>query len=197
MDKEKDFGYLEIYLNSLLGDIYEQPPDDGHTQMAFEAFDNWIPKLASVHNVLDIGCGQTAFMSDKFKEINIEYTGITLGKEAIIARGMGKNVLNMDMNFLDFDDNSFDLLWARHTAEHSPMPLLTLMEWHRVCKMFLCLIVPSPDHYGRVGRNHYSVLYNDQWIFLLERAGFHVIWEDYSNNTEYRFMAEKKRERTK
>lgn len=189
----KDFGNIEIYLNSLLGDIYEQPPDDGHTQMLSEAFHNWIPKLMGVKNVLDIGCGQVAIAESFFKDLNIEYTGITLGREAIVARKMGKNVLNMDMNFLEFDDNSFDLIWARHVAEHSPMPVITLMEWHRVCASFICLIVPTPDHYGRVGKNHYSVLYNDQWKFLMERAGFHIIWEDFSNVTEYRFMAEKKR----
>lgn len=189
----KDFGNLEIYLNKLVGDIYEQPPDGGHTGMALECFDSWIPRLADVKSVLDIGCGQTAFMEEHFTKLGIFYTGITLGSEAIAAMKTGKNVLNMDMNFLDFDDNSFDLIWARHTAEHSPMPLLTLMEWNRVSKAFLCLVVPNPDHYGRTGRNHYSVLYNDQWKFLMERAGFHVIWEDYENKTEYRFMAEKKR----
>lgn len=189
----KDFGYLEIYLNSLLQDIYEQPPDDGHTQMALEAFNNWIPQVVGIKNVLDIGCGKTAFMEPYFTEQGIHYTGITFGREAVEAKKTGRNVVNMDMNFLDFPDGSFDLIWARHVAEHSPMPLLTLMEWHRVCTMFLCLIVPNPDHYGRTGRNHYSVLYVDQWKFLMERAGFHVIWEDYSNTTEFRFMAEKKR----
>lgn len=189
----KDYGNIDIYLNSLLGDLYSQPPDAGHTQMLRECFSNWIPQLMGVKNVLDVGCGEVAIAEPFFKQLNIDYTGITLGREAIVARKRGKNVLNMDMNFLEFDDNSFDLIWARHALEHSPMPLITLMEWHRVCNMFLCLIVPNPDHYGRVGRNHYSVLYNDQWKFLMERAGFHVIWEDYSNSTEYRFMSEKRK----
>lgn len=189
----RDFGNIDIYLNSLLGDLYTQPPDAGHTQMLRECFTNWIPKLTGVKNVLDVGCGEVAIAEPFFRQLNIAYTGITLGKEAIIARKHGKNVLNMDMNFLEFEDDSFDLIWARHTLEHSPMPLLTLMEWHRVCNMFLCIILPSPDVYGRVGKNHYSVLYNDQWKFLSERAGFHVIWEDFTDKSEYRFMLEKKR----
>lgn len=193
MSEPRDFGYLDIYLNSLFEDIYEQPPDDGHTGMALEVFNSWMPRLLGVKSVLDVGCGKTAFMGPYFTELGIKYTGITLGKEAVEAKKTGQNILSMDMNFLEFPDNSFDLIWARHVAEHSPMPLLTLMEWHRVCSMFLCLVVPNPDHYGRTGLNHYSVLYDDQWKFLLERAGFHVVWEDHENTTEYRMMAEKKR----
>lgn len=187
----RDFSNMNRYMNSLLGDIYEQPPDPGHIQMLREVFHNWIPQLTSVKTVLDMGCGEVAIAEPFFKTLNIEYTGITLGKEATIARKRGRNVVNMDFNFLEFEDNSFDLIWSRHSLEHSPMPLLTLMEWGRVGKDFLCLILPNPDHFGWVGRNHYSVMNAPHAKWLLERAKWRAIWEDFSNAQEIRFMCEK------
>lgn len=188
----REFRNLDRYLNILIDDDYGQVPDKGHTSMLRDVFQKWIPRMPSIKSVLDIGCGSVAIAEPFFKNLGIEYTGITLGIEALTAQSRGRNVLNMDMSFLDFPDGSFDLIWARHVAEHSPMPLLTLFEWNRVCKDFLCLIVPNPEVYGRTGKQHYSVLYADQWMFLLQRAGFGVIWTDESETSEFRFMAEKK-----
>lgn len=188
----RDFTHLETNLNSLLMDDYGQPPDAGHTAMIRDVMHNWIVNVTPCQNVLDVGCGAVCIAEPFFKKMNIEYTGITLGKDYVIAKGKGKNVFVMDMNFLEFPDSSFDLIWARHVVEHSPMPLLTLMEFHRVAKNWLCLILPKPDFFGRAALNHYSVLYDDQWEFLLIRAGWHVVWRDHSNAQEYRFFAERR-----
>ncbi len=189
----RNFKNLNIYLNSLLVDDYGQLPDAGHTQMISEVMRKWISNMSDCKNVLDIGCGATAVAESFFKKSNIEYTGITLGKDGISAQELGKNVRIMDMSFLEFDDNSFDLVWCRHSLEHSPMPLLTLMEFERVAKNWLCLIVPKPEFFGKVGLQHYSVLDEEQWKFLMDRAGWKIIWIDHSHEQEFRFMAEKKR----
>jgi ubiquinone/menaquinone biosynthesis C-methylase UbiE len=188
----RDFRNLNIYLNRLMKDDYGQPPDEGHEQMIKEVMSNWIANMSS-KSVLDIGCGATAIAEPYFTKFGMEYTGVSLGMDADKAKEAGKNVYKADMTFLEmFDDESFDLVWVRHTAEHSPMPLLSLMEWYRVSRAHLCLIVPKPRHFGRTGRQHYSVLYDDQWLFLAERAGWGMIWEDDSHPKEYRFMFEKK-----
>ena len=44
---------------------------------------------------------------------------------------------NADYNFLEYPDNSFDLVFSRHSLEHSPFPVLTLMEWYRVARDFM------------------------------------------------------------
>src|SRR3990167_3922146 len=191
----RDFTNFNHWLNVLLGDDYGQPPDAGHTAMIAEVGEGWISKMSTCKSVLDVGCGATAVADAIFIPRGIKYTGITLDKDAEIAQSMKKNVLKMDMSFMDFPDESFDLVWCRHTLEHSPFPLLTLFEFYRVSRAWLCVIVPSPIHYGRTGLNHYSVLYPDQWEFLMERAGWNIMWRDFSNDTEYRFMAEKKREK--
>lgn len=193
MSMRRDFKHMDTYLNELLWDAYPQPPDKGHTSMIREVFHNWIVNVNPCQNVLDVGCGAVCIAEPFFKKLNIEYQGITVGKEYVQAKGAGYNVLNMDMSFLEFPEGHFDLIWARHVVEHSPMPLITLMDFHRVSRNWLCLIVPKPEFFGRTGKNHYSVLYDDQWKFLLNMAGWKPVWIDHSHSQEYRFFCERKR----
>ena len=85
------------------------------------------------------------------------------------------------------------LIWyfPRHSLEHSPMPLLTLMEWHRVARQYLMLIVPNPDYYTYIGKNHYAVMDKQQLSWLLRRAGWRVVAKDFSEFTELRFLCNK------
>lgn len=188
----RDYTGIERYLNELQGDVYDQPPDVGHQAAIEDVIARWVSGLQGLQSVLDVGCGQgQAFeaLSQHTKRV----TGVTLGNDAEICRDKGLDVFNCDMSFLPFEDSEFDLIFARHTLEHSPMPLLTLMEWHRVARQWLLLIVPRLSAFGPSGRNHYYVLHPDQWANLLDRAGWHVFWEDESNDMEHRWMCEKKR----
>lgn len=189
----RDYSVFNSHLNILADDDYGQVPDKGHIRMIRAVFHHWISKL-DAKSVLDVGCGSVAIAEPFFRSLGVEYTGIALGLDAQKAKAKGKNVMNMDMTFTTFKDRTFDLIYARHVAEHSPMPLLTLMEWYRISKAWLCLIVPDPRYYGRTGLNHYSVLDIDHWNFLAERAGWSMIWRDLSNPTEFRMMFEKKKE---
>ncbi len=182
----RNFTNLNIYLNRLMQDIYPQPEDEGHTAMAVEVFSKWFSPSPPGKTILDVGCGDSAFMQSHFESIGMEYTGIAL-------RTDNPSILNMDFTFLEFGDNSFDCIFARHSLEHSPMPLLTLMEWHRVSSHLLCVVAPDPEHYGWAGKNHYSVMNREQLSFLLGRAGWSIIWEDSTQPTEIRFMCEKGR----
>ena len=65
------------------------------------------------------------------------------------------------------------------------------MEWHRVAKKFLCLIIPKPKFWGWAGRNHYSVMSLLQARFILARAGWQIIIEDHEDDWEYRFLCGK------
>lgn len=190
---KRDFTNLNIYLNELMNDDYGQVPDDGHTLMAQQVMNSWIRNMTTCHSVLDVGCGATAFLSETFESMGMKYEGITLAKDGVAAQNLGKNVKIMDMSFLEYPDESFDLIFARHVLEHSPMPLLTLMEWRRVAGSWLCVILPNAEHYGWTGLQHYSVLHPKQVEFLFERSGWHIIWTDFTNPTELRYMCEKKR----
>lgn len=188
---DRDFTNINRYLNILMDDIYPQPPDKGHTDMAGTVIYKWVTNLAC-KNVLDVGCGQ-GVAAPFFRELGVEYTGIGLGEDVDVCHQNGLHVLRMDYHFLEFPDDSFDLIFSRHSLEHSPMPLLALMEWERVSSNYLCVVLPNPEWFKWDGLNHYSVMHPNQVEFLLDRAGWHVIWSDFSEPQELRYMCEKKR----
>lgn len=202
----RDYTNIDKYLNKLAGDIYPQPPDEGHAQLAQKVIDYWMSRMTTCHSVLDVGCGQ-GFCQSLFERWDVKYDGVALGEDVIKAQENGYNVHKADFTFLSgIQDESFDLVFSRHSLEHSPMPLLTLMEWRRVSKQWLGIVLPHPDWYTYRGLNHYSVMNMDQIHNLLEIAGWSVIWEqedqissdpinhpDDLRNHEIWIMCEKKR----
>lgn len=176
----RNYQNTERYLNELLASVYPQPEDEGHTNLANKVICHWMSRLTSCETVLDVGCG-TGFTQSMFESLGVKYEGVALGEDVAVAQGLGRNVKKMDFSFLDYPDESFDLVFSRHSAEHSPFPLLSLMEWHRVSKQWLGLVVPSPDWYSYKGQNHYYVLNMEQWKNLLDCAGWHPIWEEVDN----------------
>lgn len=173
----RDWTHHDQYITKLYGDIYPQPEDEGHTELARKVINHWMSKMETCKTVLDVGCG-TGFAQRMFEKWNVKYEGICLGDDYIEATNHGRNVRKMDFSFLDYDDNSFDLLFARHSLEHSPMPLLTLMEWRRVATNWLGIVLPAPEWYTYTGRNHYSVMNWEQLKNLLNVAGWNLLWED-------------------
>lgn len=190
MNISRDFhNFYHYYAELLEQDIYPQPEDVGHTILTQEVIDT-IVKIADFASVLDVGCGE-AFAQSMFNVHNILYEGVCLGDDYYLAHNDGKNVKEMDYNFLLYPDESFDLIFSRHSLEHSPFPIISLMEWHRVSRHLLCLIVPNPKHYTYLGRNHYSVAPLQQNRWWLRRAGWHIIWAE-TTDQEFRFLCEKK-----
>ncbi len=186
----RDYSKIDTYLNDLAKDIYPQEIDAVHTNQTRVIFYNWIAQLKSeVQMVLDVGCGKgVAFQF--FKEFELDYRGITLGEEVSYHRDQRKdqNVNEMDMHFLSYGNNYFDLVYARHVLEHSPMPLLALMEWHRVSKKYCIVVVPHSENIHQGGINHYYMLNPIQWKVLFARSKWRVEKEDYSDPSEFRFL---------
>jgi len=173
----RDYTKIEKYLNRLIPDVYPQPEDSGHSLLARQAIDDFMPRLEGVSSVLDAGCGE-AFCEAFFKERNITYRGVCLGEDYKVAKSKGRWVYEEDFSFLSFEDGKFDLVFSRHSLEHSPFPLMTLMEWHRVTKKYVALVLPAPEHWRYGGRNHYFVLSRRQWKVLFDVAGFDIIYEN-------------------
>jgi len=185
----RDYKHIERYLNTLSNQVYPQPPDPGHQAMMDDIINKWLSKLTVLNSVLDVGCGQgQAFPTLSQYARRIE--GVTLGTDVGVCRAKGLKVHKADMSFLPYPDQEFDLIFARHVLEHSPMPLVSLMEWRRVSRQWLALILPNPVHYGYVGKNHYYVLVKEQAKNLLANANWRVIWEADSENTEIRLFCE-------
>lgn len=192
---EKDYGRFDGYYRELMKDIYPQPQPathDEHFIRAYRVIRKWIPNIHP-RNVLDVGCGE-GFCQPIFHIFGVDnYLGISLGEDVLVARQRGCNVAEMDFNFLDLSDNYFDLVFARHALEHSPFPIITLMEWHRVSSRWLIVVLPKPldGTVGYIGRNHYAVAGSHTQIrWWLRRAGWRVLDKFHSDN-EFRYLCEK------
>jgi 2-polyprenyl-3-methyl-5-hydroxy-6-metoxy-1,4-benzoquinol methylase len=129
--------------------------------------------------ILDVGCGQGPAL-DLFQRQRYRAIGITISDEDVrICREKGHEVYKMDQSFLDFPDQHFDLLWARHCIEHSIFPFFTLSEFFRTLKPggYLYVEVPAPGTacQHETNRNHYSVLSESMWVSLITRSGFRLL----------------------
>jgi SAM-dependent methyltransferase len=190
------YGHIDSYLDKLTEDIYPQPPDELQQLYGEDVIRGWLNGLEDCNNVLDVGCGQGQFQ-ETFEECNIRWVGVTLGTDYDVCRNNGLNVVYGDFSFLMMYDNQYDLIFARHSLEHSPFPILTLMEWRRVSNKYLCVILPNPygeiahSHVGAYkGQNHYSVMTREHFLWLAERAGWKLI-KELKNEFEMRFLLEK------
>jgi len=190
----RNFGNFNAYLDELAGDVYEQPRDAGHDRKTQNLLMEWLPNIHGVGDdktVIDLGCGQgNAF--DIFDAFGWTWHGITTGRDYEACKARGLPVSNADFSFLPtIPDSSFDMIFARHALEHSPVPLLTLMEWHRIGRRYMIVVLPSVEVEIVAGLNHYVLLKKIQWEALFYRAGWKVIWEDTRDKAEYRLLCEK------
>lgn len=168
------------FLEIVRGHVYSEPDTPLHTN----TINTVSAKIYEEHfkanpdgKLLDIGCG-SGYAMLKLKEYGMtDLTGLTLSHDdAETARGRGFTVIEEDMSFTTFEDESFDYLWVRHALEHSPFPLLTLLEFYRIMKPggLAYIEMPSPKCTRSLESfdNHYSIMGPRQWNALMSRAGF-------------------------
>ena len=171
------FDRLLDFIENRKTDLYTESDDmRGFIESGIDSIKS---KITPGCKVLDIGCGQ-GYALELFTRHGAEPIGITLNEEEKgIVDAKGHDVRIMDMSSLDFEKNHFDILWSRHSLEHSVFPFFTLAEWYRVLKPggLLYLEVPAPDtkNNHEFNQNHYSVFGIRMWQSLLMRSGFKVL----------------------
>lgn len=178
---------LKFYYDFVLGQVYDEGPSEFHQSITRDVVEKFIEPLAlsKTAAIMDLGCGPGYFL-DQMRERGYSHvTGITLSPEdANTCMANGHSVIRGDMNFLAAGDESQDLLFCRHSLEHSPFPYITLLEYNRVLKPrgHLYIEVPQPncDQVHENNRNHYSVMDRTMWLSLLSRSGFDVTWHEYT-----------------
>ncbi len=163
----------------LSADIYPEVPMKAHIQITHQM----IARLNQVMPlqgklVLDCGCGQGLAL-EEFTKLGAHPIGTTFGEDYQICKKNGYEVYEMDQSFLDFEPNSFDVIWCRHAIEHSLFPLFTLRGFYEVLKPdgILYIEVPAPDTDAQheTNKNHYSCFTKKAWTSLFLRSGFSII----------------------
>ena len=152
-----------------------------------EEFCNNVP-VKQYPKVLDIGAGnggETKLLIDKGYNV----TGITLGIDNVkMAKELYNiDILNIDMNRLDFSINSFDAVMMIQTFEHFLSPFIACIELWRVLKINgLCYLdVPCPKDLPMWSINHTNLLYADQIINMFSMCGFNLT-KQLSKKNEHR-----------
>lgn len=126
---------------------------------------------------------------------------LDLGSEAFYQKSfppMDQLNLPEDMHALD-RTGVYDAVVAMHVLEHSPFPLLVLLNIHQALKPggFMYAAVPRPVEPFLSMPSHFTVLEKAGWEKLFNHAGLHVKFAesgrfgDYDPATEERFVCTK------
>ena len=120
-------------------------------------------------DVLVVGCGAGVAVS----RLRHRYSLPAIGLSPVV-NGDAKYGVRHGYGFaLPFGDASFDTVVARHSLEHSPMPLIDLLETRRVLRPggLAVLSVPAEQALGTPRPAFYAPLVDAQWRYLLSEAG--------------------------
>lgn len=178
-----DYKKFKSFEKRALDTVYTEVPGGFH--------DNVIPDITQKFllefnldpqcKILDIGCGPGIFIKSAQSMGYNNVTGVTLSTEDVDACiSQGFDVIHASMTDLPIADASVDFIWCRHALEHSPYPLFTLFEFHRVLKPDgqVFIEVPAPGneraYMHEFNPNHYSILGDRMWQGLFIKSNFEL-----------------------
>ena len=165
--------------------IYDEGSSPMHETLTKQVIDQYVLPLNIPKNgkILDLGCGPGYFLNYMKEKGYTDLTGVSLSPEDVrMCEEKGHTVKKYDMSFLPqkdgYYDESVDFIFLRHSLEHSPYPIFSLMEYNRVLKQFgkMYIEVPAPDceRKHEWNLNHYSIMGTEQLAALLVRTGFNI-----------------------
>lgn len=165
--------------------IYDEGEAQFHQQLTTQMVESYIDPMDLPKDalIMDMGCGVGYFLDEMKTRGYTNTVGVSLSPADIkAAKDKGHTVKEYDMSFIPqvdgFYDETVDFMFCRHSLEHSPYPILTLVEYNRLLKLKskIYIEVPAPecDRKHEYNLNHYSILGESQWNALLIRTGFAV-----------------------
>ncbi len=109
---------------------------------------------------LDIGCGNGKFMR-RMNSLGWRFEGVEFNPVAVdVCRRAGLKVFHGDLHAAAFEENSFDLVSARHLIEHVSDPDALMSEIARILKRGGRLVVRTPNSLA-LGRQWFGTYWYD------------------------------------
>ena len=182
MDEKKIAQYEKLdkfIAERLANDIYPEIPGEPHLSITRDMIGK-LQNHAKLENarILDCGCGQGLAL-EIFTKKGAKPTGLTFGEDWSICKKRGFDAIEMDFSFLDFPDESFDVIWCRHAIEHSLFPLFTLKGFHEVLKpgglLYIEVPAPTTSALHETNPNHYSCFTAPVWLSIFAKSNFEVV----------------------
>lgn len=142
--------------------------------------------------IRDVGSGQCYFlqmMKDR-GYTNLVGTGVLINELRVLETNGFAFSREDCTTFENVKDETVDLVFARQVLHLSPMPFFALIEWnHKLKHRGHCYIeVPAPGQRRQheFAGNSYSVLGREQWISLINKAGFEILrMQDFNLEVEH------------
>jgi len=130
---------------------------------------DWLP--VGLETVLDVGA-KDGYTAELFAERRgLMVTAVDIDADCVRkCLGKGVQAHRYDMHFMQFADESFDLVYASNVVEHSVMPILCLGELARVCKEWMLIRVPAYPSWVRVV-SHWAVVPPIVWLNWFSALG--------------------------
>jgi SAM-dependent methyltransferase len=195
-----DLVKLRFYVDYLYQThIYDEGESGFHKDLTAQVVKGYIDplNLPKDAHIMDLGCGPGYFLDEMKERGYTNVTGVTLSPGDIkICESKGHKIKKYDLSFIPqrdgYHDESVDFIFLRHAFEHSPYPIISLMEYNRLLKQNgkLYIEVPQPncDRKHEWNLNHYSIFGEQQLAALLNRCGFEI---DAFNTIEFDLNAKK------
>lgn len=169
-------------LDKALSTVYTEQPSELHTAITkgmIEALAEQVDR-SKIRTILDVGCGMGVawpFFDEQFDnpEIHVITPDETERDNAIKE---GKKVLARIVKEMPVT-RGYDLIWARHSLEHTVTPFSDLVDlrWFLKEGGYFYIEVPAPgtvcNH--EFNPNHYSVFGDRMWLSLFDKTGFEVV----------------------
>jgi len=107
-------------------------------------------------SALDIGCGNGKFMQ-AMNSLGWQFEGVEFNPVAVdVCREAGLKVFHGDLQAAAYEDNSFDLITARHVIEHIPDPENFVREIALILKKGGRMVIQTPNSKA-LGRRWFGI----------------------------------------
>lgn len=102
---------------------------------------------------LVVGCGDGREAGQLARQLGVEVVGIDIGADFDFAHedSAPATLLTMDAQSLQFDEDSFDVVYSFHALEHIELPLKALSEMRRVLKPGGVYLIGTPNKSRAIG----------------------------------------------
>jgi SAM-dependent methyltransferase len=194
VNKVVDLVKLRFYQEWLYSNhLYDEGESKAHEMLTEQTIKTCIDPLNLKKDckILDLGCGPGYFLDLMRSRGYTNMKGVTLSNSDVeLCRSKGHDVDEYDISFLPahkgYEDEGTEFVFLRHALEHSPYPIISLIEYNRILvqggKIFIEVPAPDCERRHEYNLNHYSILGHTQWAALLNRTGFDI---DYFNTLDY------------
>ena len=174
---------LKLYYDWCLNTMRDEGESVELEQITSMVIDNFIKplKLKKTAKILDIGSGVGYFL-DQMRGLGYKnLTGVSWTDGDVKALKDKKHkVIVGDINFIKDDDDKYDFIYCRHVLEHSPFPMIALIEYNRLLKkggqLYVEMPAPMNARMYENWDNHYSIVNDVMLQSLVQRAGFDIEW---------------------